>query len=258
MRFLPAFVLVLCSAATVSAAETLTQEQMVAMLKHIDDMSMNPGDYKALVNMEATRADGNNFVRQIIVHRRDLDDAMVLLFAKPKSEAGKGFLRLDRNLWFYEPRIGKWTRSSERLGIGGSDARRRDFDDNRYSTEFVPSFVGEERLGKIDTYHLQLRAKPDIEVAFPIEDLWIHKTNKVVLKRESRAESGRLMLTTYYLKWKNVKTPSKKEPLEVAEEIRVLDDVQKGNSTILQIRKIDLSPLEKNLFTKAWLESKTR
>ncbi len=248
----------ICLLATSAAAAPLTAKEMQELLALIDDRSMNPGDYKALVLMEQKRPDGTSVVKELVSYRRDVNDALILLFTQPKAEAGKGFLRLDKNLWYYEPGVGDWVRSSERMAIGGSDARRRDFDDSRYATEFDPSFVGEETLGNIAVYHLQLKAKPDIEVAFPVEDLWIHKANKVVLKRQSRAESNRLMLTTYYLKWKKVKVPNKKEPLDAPEEIRIINELQTGYSTTLQVQKIDMSGLPENVFTKAWLESKSR
>ena len=34
-----------------------------------------------------------------LVYRRDADDKLMILFTKPKGEAGKGYLRLDKNLW---------------------------------------------------------------------------------------------------------------------------------------------------------------
>jgi hypothetical protein len=42
------------------------------------------------------------------------------------------------------------------------------------------------------------------------------------------------------------------------QEIRFFDEVEKANSTLILIRAVDLHPLEANLFTKAWLESKSR
>jgi hypothetical protein len=34
--------------------------------------------------------------------------------------------------------------------------------------------------------------------------------------------------------------------------------VEKANSTIVVLKSVDLRPLEANIFTKAWLESKSR
>ena len=42
------------------------------------------------------------------------------------------------------------------------------------------------------------------------------------------------------------------------QEIRFYDEVEKENSTLILIKSVDLHPLEANLFTKAWLESKSR
>jgi hypothetical protein len=41
-------------------------------------------------------------------------------------------------------------------------------------------------------------------------------------------------------------------------EIRIFDEVEKGNSSLIVIKETDLRPLDANLFTKAWLESKSR
>ena len=43
-----------------------------------------------------------------------------------------------------------------------------------------------------------------------------------------------------------------------AEEIRFYDEVEKENSTLVLLKSVDLRPLEANLFTKTWLESKSR
>ena len=40
--------------------------------------------------------------------------------------------------------------------------------------------------------------------------------------------------------------------------MRFFDEIEKGNSTLVLIKEIDLRPLEANLFTKAWLESRSR
>jgi hypothetical protein len=42
------------------------------------------------------------------------------------------------------------------------------------------------------------------------------------------------------------------------EEIRFYDEVEKANQTLVLIRAVDTKPLPANLFTKAWLESKSR
>jgi hypothetical protein len=40
--------------------------------------------------------------------------------------------------------------------------------------------------------------------------------------------------------------------------MRFFDEVEKGNSTLMLIRRVDLRPVNTNTFTKAWLEAKSR
>ena len=59
-------------------------------------------------------------------------------------------------------------------------------------------------------------------------------------------------------KWKKVFSESKNGDIWYPQEIRFFDEVEKANSTLILIKRVDLHPLEANLFTKAWLESKSR
>ena len=97
-----------------------TQDQMVGMLKTIDDRQTNGGDWRSLVYIEQKEKDKSDLVYQAAVYRRDADDKLMILFVKPQSEAGKGYLRLDDNLFMYDPTVGKWERRTERERIGGT------------------------------------------------------------------------------------------------------------------------------------------
>jgi hypothetical protein len=55
-----------------------------------------------------------------------------------------------------------------------------------------------------------------------------------------------------------VYSQSKKGEVWYAEEMRYYDEVEKANQTLILVKTVDTRPLETNLFTKAWLESKSR
>ena len=59
-------------------------------------------------------------------------------------------------------------------------------------------------------------------------------------------------------KWEKKFSESKGEDIYFPKEIRIYDEIEKGNRSVIVIQKVDLRPLEKNIFTKAWLESKSR
>ena len=245
-------------AQTAESAGALAQDEIHRILTTIDERQRNTGDYKSLAYIESREKGKDEVVYEAVVYRRDADDNLMILFLKPKSEQGKGYLRIDENLWMYDPTVGRWERRTERERIAGSDSRRADFDESRLAEEFDATYGGTEALGKFTTDKLLLKAKDGIDIAYPIVHLWVQKETLNVLKRQDFALSGKLMRTAYYPKWQKVFSESKGEDVWYPKEMRFFDEVEKGNRTTVVLREVDLRPLEANIFTKAWLESKSR
>ncbi len=240
------------------ARALMDREQLLQLLKVLDDRQQNNGDYRALVYLEQKERDKTDVIREAIVYRRSADQRLIILFSKPKSEQGKGYLRVDKNLWSYDPNVGKWERRTERERIAGTDSRRADFDESRLAEEYDASDEGDDNLGAYHVHRLNLKVKPGVDVAFPIVKLWVDAATSNVLKRQEFALSGRLMRTLYYPRWQKQYSESKKGDFWYPPEIRIYDEVEKANSTIVLIKTVDLRPLETNIFTKAWFESKSR
>lgn len=240
------------------SASALTAEQVLALLKEQDVRQRQVGDYQALVFIERKEKDKNDLVYEAVTYRRDESDKLVILFLQPREEAGKGYLRIDKSLFFYDPTVGKWERKTERERIAGTDSRRQDFDKSNLANEYDAKWIGDEKLGKFDTWHLELKAKPGVDVAYPILHLWVDKATQNVLKKQEHALSGRLMRTQYIPKWSKMYSESKKGDVWIPQEQRIFDEVEKGNQTTIVIRSVDLKPVSDAYFTKAWLESKSR
>jgi len=235
----------------------LTSEQTVQLIKTIDDRWRSSGDWKALCYMESKEKDKTDVVYELVVFRRDAEDKMMFLFLAPKSEQGKGYLRLEKNLWFYDPGTGRWERRTERERIGGTDSRRGDFE-SRLADQYDPAWEADEKLGRFDVHRILLRAKPNVDVAYPVVRVWVDAQSGNALKQQDMALSGRLMRTTYTPRWKKVHSESKGADVWYPEEMRLYDEIEKANQTLVLIKQIDLRALDPNLFTKAWLESKSR
>jgi len=228
------------------------------LVEQIDDRQRNSGDYKSAVYIETRERSKNDVIYEGVVYRRDKDDRFMILFLKPKSERGKGYLRVDKNLWMYDPTVGRWERRTERERIGGTDSRRNDFDESNLATEYTTRYIGLQKLGKFAVHVLDLKVKARQDVAWPRVKLWVDAESGNVLKRQEFAESGKLMRTSLTPKWNKVYSESKRGEVYVPKEIRIYDEVEKGNSTIVLIKQTDLRDLPANIFTKAWLESKSR
>jgi Outer membrane lipoprotein-sorting protein len=248
----------LAASAAGQAGAALTPPQMVEILKAVDLRQNNNGDYHSHFYMEQKERDKVDVVYQGEVFRRSEDQKFVIMFSKPKASQGQGYLRLDKNLWFYDPAVGKWERRTERERIGGTNSRRSDFDESRLALEYDPEDNGEQKLGAYTAQAMTLKGKPGIDLAFPVIKLWVDKDSKNILKRQEFALSGRLLRTSYYPKWKKSYSESKKGDVWHPEEIRFFDEVEKANSTLIMIKEVDFRSLPLNLFTKAWLESKSR
>jgi len=240
------------------ASAAASKAELVELLKGVDDRQRNQGDYRSTAYIEQKEKDKVAVVYEALVFRRSADQRFMILFTKPKASQGQGYLRVDQNLWFYDPAVGKWERRTERERIGGTNSRRSDFDESRLAEEYDPEDNGEEKLGVYNAQVMTLRGKPGLDLAFPVIKLWVDKTTKNELKRQEFAFSGRLLRTSYYPKWQKVYSESRKGDIWYPQEIRFYDEVEKQNSTLILIKSVDLKPLEANLFTKAWLESKAR
>jgi hypothetical protein len=241
-----------------AAASALGDAELARVVREIDERQRNQGDWKALCYMEQKERDKTDVVYELLVYRRDADDKQMFLFTKPRSEAGKGYLRIEKNLWLYDPSTGRWERRTERERIAGTNTRRGDLDESRLVEEYDARFEADEKLGVFAVHRILLTARPGIDVAFPVVRLWVDQGTLNVLKRQELALSGRLMRTVYQPRWRRIHSQSKKADVWYPEEIRIFDEIEKGNSTLILIKEIDLRPLEANLFTKAWLESRSR
>lgn len=241
-----------------SPAQALTQTEVDAIVQRLDVRQRSTGDYKALCYIEQKERGKNDLLYQAVFYRRDDDDKLMILFLKPKSETGKGYLRLEKNMFMYDPTVGKWERRTERERIMGTDSRRGDFDESRLAEEYSAKFVKDEKLGKRAVHHLEMTAKKGQDVAYPTLKLWVDVESGNLLKRQDFALSGRLMRTTYYPKWKKIFSEDKGADVYYPEEIHIYDEVEKGNRTTIALTEVDLRPLSTNIFTKAWLESKSR
>jgi hypothetical protein len=228
------------------------------LLRAVDERQQNVGDWRSVVYLEQREKGREPLVYETVSMRRSADHRFVMLFTKPKAVAGQGYLRIDRNLWFFDPSVGRWERRTEREHVGGTISRRSDFDEWHLVDEYDSEDGGSQMVGQRPARRLILKAKPGIDVAFPVIHLWVDEDAKIVLKRQEFALSGRLLRTTYYPEWGRIYSPAKKTDVWYPKEIRLYDELEAGKSTLLLIRDVDARPLSENTFTKAWLEHQSR
>ena len=252
-----ALLFVINSASLYADKAPMTAEQVAALLKDMDAKTKFEGDYKAVALTHSQNREKGENIQQIAIYRRDADGRLMLLFLKPKSDAGKGYLMIDKNFFSYEPSTGGWTRVSDER-IGGSALNRGNFDGFNFTKNYNGEFIAYEKLGKYDVINLKLTAKDSNNSSGDnVIDLWIETENNNVLKQQDYALSGRLLRTTYRTNYKQFSDGKGNNQFVPMKSI-VVDEVEKGNQTTMVLEQIDVEPLPANIFTKAWLESKSR
>ncbi len=235
-----------------------SRSEMVSMLKDLDEKQSSRGDWSSVTYIEQKERGKVDIVYEALVYRRTQDQRFVFLVTKPKAAQGQGYLRVDKNLWYYDAKVGKWERRTEREKIAGTNSRRADYDESRLAEEYDPEFVRYETLGAYATVVLKLKGKPEKDLAFPELMLWLETTSRNELKRQEFALSGKLLRTSYRTKWAKRFSESKGAEIWFPQEIRLYDELETANATIIQLKNLDFKKLDPNIFTKAWLESKVR
>ncbi|RYZ53742.1 MAG: outer membrane lipoprotein-sorting protein [Proteobacteria bacterium] len=260
---------VLLSLALLSAGKALAlnEEETKKLVGVIDEKQRNTGDYNSTVIIEEWEKAKDPKAKEPYelkkafearTYRRDADDQLIILFSKPKAEAGKGYLRKEKTLLLYEPALGKWERQTERASIGGTGSRRDDFDESRLSEEYTAKWIGDEKLGKFNVNRIKLTGKAGIDLAAPVLELWIDSASQNILKREEAALSGKLMRRMLYPSWEKMFSKSKGSDVYVPKEMYVYDLLEGEKLTKIRLQNVNLDPLEKNMFTKAWIETQSR
>ena len=237
-------------------AAPLPEGEAQKLLEEVDRRRNGTGDYHARVYLERAEQDRSTRAFRLSVYRRAEDRKLVLLFLEPRSEAGKGYLRIENNLFAYDPNVGRWERRTVRERISGTDSRTVDFEDSRLALDYTARSAADEVLGRFQTARLELIAREGADVPFPAAHAWIDRASGNLLKLREHGASGKAIRTSFYPRWetRTVKARSVVVPME----LRVVDEVDKGNRTLVTIEDVDLSPLPTDMFSKAWLESRSR
>ncbi len=117
-------------------------------------------------------------------------------YLSPASEEGTKMLKLEGQLWIYNPltdRIIQISGHMLRQSLMGSDLSYEDMmDDRKLSEVYSAKIAGQEKIGDRTTWQLDLTAKVQ-DIAYHSQKIWIDQERYVPLKQELYARSGQLL-----------------------------------------------------------------
>ena len=218
------------------------------MLEEIDQLgSFDDTDFSCVYTFVSEKPGEETEVTQARMFRRDANEQFVMLILKPEYQKGQGYLKVDDNVWFYDPESRKFTHSSLKENVQNSEAKNSDMDSLALSEDYKVADWKEGKLGNFDVYILELKALND-EVSYPKMKLWVRTDRTIVLKEEDYSLSDRLMRTSYFPKY--VKVGEKFVP----SQILIVDNLQEGEKTQLTMKNPSTASLPDSVFSKAYIE----
>ncbi len=220
-----------------------------AMLREIDSLGDFGGqDFTATYTIVSEKPGQKPETVQVRVYRRDERDQFVFLFLKPERQKGQGYLKVDDNVWFYDPESGEFAKSTIKESVQDSEARNSDLSRMSYADDYDIEKSSEGKLGAYDVWILELVSK-DSEVSWQRVRLYVRKDKPLVLKEEDFSVSGRLMRTVSfppsYISAGGKQIPSR---------ILIVDEINTGEKSQLTLSDVAVGKLADDTFTEAFLK----
>ncbi len=234
------------------SAGALTTAKAETILGELDALrNFSNTDFSAVMTMVTEDPEKGIDKIKVQQFRRDGRDMFLMLFLEPESKKGQGYLRINDNLWFYDPESRKFNHTSMKDSFGSTDARHSDFRISTLKEDYQVQTVTDGELGRFSVYIMDLKAK-NSEVTYPRLKLWVTRKGHLPLKVEDYSASNRLMRTSYYPKYAKIKDRY------IATVMIFVDELVKGRKTQISITDISTKKLPDTIFTKSYVERVNR
>lgn len=236
---------------TASFSQAQIATDLQAILVTIDKNTLFNGDLSATATLEQRDPAKGDELSKVKMFRRDADNSFLMLFEKPETQLGQGYLNIDDGLWFYDPESRQFSYTSISESFGGSDARNSDFEASSLAQDYTAISAEEAKLGKFDVWILELEAN-NSEVTYPYRKLWVSKEPNLILKSEDYSLTKRLLRTSYFPRY------AKAGESFIATEQLYVDALVENKSTKLTLENISVAQIPDNVFSKAYVERVNR
>jgi len=218
------------------------------ILAKIDEMAnFQNQDISMSVTLVTDKPGSDRSVKKAKFFRRDRDDAFLMLIEQPDVNKGEGYLKVDDNLWFYDPNTRAFSHTSIKEKFSDSQANNDDFSSSKMAVDYKVVTGEEAKLGKFDVYVLTLEATSD-KVTYPMEKIWVTRDKTLVLKTEDYSLSKRLMRTSLFTNYQQIN--GRYIPLTQL----YVDNLNVGEKTQMTMADVNIGTIPDTVFTKSYVE----
>ncbi len=226
--------------------ESLQAQDATEIVKRADDKMRGEKSAITEMSMQIIRPTWERTI-EFKSWDKGTENSMVLITA-PAKEKGQTFLKLDREMWSWNPTISRTIKLPPSMlsqGWMGSDFTNDDLLNQRsIVNDYTHEIVGSEKLEDRDCYKIKLLPKQDAPVVWGKIFLWITKTDDIMLKSEYYDEDEYLVKTELAKDIKNMSgrlIPTQFELIPADEE---------NQKTVVTINSIEFNvPIEDSFFS---------
>lgn len=180
------------------------------------------------IEVEEISADGESNKVSYLV--KVLDNDALAEAQAPARNKGEMMLFNDRNLWFFKPGLKKPVSISPRQKLMGQ-AANGDIASTQYYRDYDGQVVGEEMIGGVATWKLDLKAKAK-NVTYDRITYWIAKDKRVGIKSDFLTVSGELFKTATF-EYANTLKDKDGKSYPFVSKMFIIDALNKANKTNL-------------------------
>lgn len=241
------------SMAVASVAYALPDFQ--SMLRKVDSLvDFSPSDFSAEYTIVQDKPGTSRKATVAVLFRRDSAKTFLILVMDPPADKGKGYLKIDDGLWFYDATTRKFTFTDAKERFQNSNARNSDFTHSDFSGDYKVKASKTEMLGKYDCWVLDLEASSE-DVPVPVVRIWIDPDN-LVRKSVDFSLSGEILRTTAIPSYQKVGERFLPVSMVIVDNLRgkTVDGKFINEQTRITVAKASLEALPDAVFSKAWLE----
>ncbi len=189
MKKLNIYVVTIIFALMAKSAFALTGDEI---LKRAENAMNAPQDRTATEKMTLIKSDGSEKLRVISFYQKGSDKRLVV-FLSPADVKGVGFLSISEDrMYLYLPAFRKVRRIASHIkneDFMGTDFSYEDMAETKYTDEYTATSEREEA----NQYVLELKPRPDADVGYSRQRMWVDKKTFIPVKTEYYSNEGKLI-----------------------------------------------------------------
>jgi len=200
-------------------------------------------DITTMENKEVIESNSMKVLTKIMDNGKNRSIALTL---KPENQKGRKILLIDTDTWLYIPGAKKSIMISPAQKLSGN-VSTGDILSVNYRADYSPEIIGQEKIGKTNTYKLELMSK-NSRVTYYRIILYINKENFKPVKAEYYSKSGKLLKKGYY---RAFKTFYKRE---LCTELLIIDEIFNNKISVIKYLDFKLQKVSDSYFNKDLLK----